>query len=221
MEHVEVLRHMKETIKAIMQSEVAALDAAIAALSAPQPPAEAQAAGGGEVVAWDNGSPCMESRPIGMVYPAKPAPRASGYLDSSGVEWNAYDTGQMEAYARAAYSDGWAACLRAARESTPPSAPVGVELSALRVQEWLQREYDILPPVQEIEQAMRTPCSCPDTERSLAQQPAAVDDLIRAASAAECGCSLAERESGHRIGCWMPDLRAALAAKQGGSDNDR
>lgn len=40
MEHVEVLRHMKETIKAIMQSEVAALDAAIAALSAPQPEGE-------------------------------------------------------------------------------------------------------------------------------------------------------------------------------------
>lgn len=35
-EHVEVLRHMKETIKAIMPSEVAALDAAIAALSAQQ-----------------------------------------------------------------------------------------------------------------------------------------------------------------------------------------
>lgn len=34
-DHVEVLRHMKETIKAIMPSEVAALDAAIAALSAP------------------------------------------------------------------------------------------------------------------------------------------------------------------------------------------
>lgn len=39
MEHVEVLRHMKETIKAIMPSEVAALDAAIAALSAQQPAA--------------------------------------------------------------------------------------------------------------------------------------------------------------------------------------
>ena len=38
-DHVEVLRHMKETIKAIMPSEVAALDAAIAFMSAP---AEAQ-----------------------------------------------------------------------------------------------------------------------------------------------------------------------------------
>src|SRR5690554_6891668 len=35
MEHVEVLRHMKETIKSIAPSEVAALDAAIASLSAP------------------------------------------------------------------------------------------------------------------------------------------------------------------------------------------
>lgn len=42
--HVEVLRHMKGTIKAIMPSEVAALDAAIAALSAPQPPVEVHCA---------------------------------------------------------------------------------------------------------------------------------------------------------------------------------
>lgn len=58
----------------------------------------------------------------------------------------------------------------------PPSAPVGVELAALRVQEWLHREHDILCPVQEIEQAMRTPCSCPFTERALDPPPAAVDE---------------------------------------------
>jgi hypothetical protein len=51
-------------------------------------------------VAWDEGSPCMEPRPVGMVYPPKPAPRAYGYLDGSGVEWSAYDTSQLEAYAR-------------------------------------------------------------------------------------------------------------------------
>lgn len=54
-----------------------------------------------------------------MVYPTKPAPRASGYLDSSGVEWNAWDAGQVEAYARAAYSDGWEAGYREALAQQP------------------------------------------------------------------------------------------------------
>jgi len=48
------------------------------------------------------------------------------------------------------------------------------ELAALRVQEWLQREYDILPPVQEIERAMRTPCSCRDTEAHFADRLASL-----------------------------------------------
>ena len=46
-------------------------------------------------------------KPEGMVYPDKPAPRAHGRLDGSDVEWAAYDTTQMEAYARAAYADGY------------------------------------------------------------------------------------------------------------------
>ena len=50
----------------------------------------------------------------GMIYPPKPPPRLCGYIpDGSGVEWNAYDTMQMEAYARAAYADGFAAALAA------------------------------------------------------------------------------------------------------------
>lgn len=44
---------------------------------------------------------------------------------------------------------------------------------------------------------------------------AAVAELIEAAGQAECGCSLRERESGHRVGCWMPDLTAALAHVDG------
>ena len=79
--------------------------------------AESQA---GEAVAWDEGSPCMEPRPVGMVYPPKPAPRASGYLDGSDVEWNAYDTSQMEAYARIAYADGYAAA-----KATPTDPKAG------------------------------------------------------------------------------------------------
>lgn len=45
----------------------------------------------------------------GFAYPEKPAPRAWGYLDASGVEWAAYDAGQMEAYSRVSYSDGFRA----------------------------------------------------------------------------------------------------------------
>lgn len=40
---------------------------------------------------------------------------------------------------------------------------------------------------------------------------AAVAELIEAASNIQCDCSLRERDSGHRIGCDMPYLRAALA----------
>ena len=76
--------------------------------------AQQPAAADGVKCPWDGGSPCVEPMPAGMVYPKKPAPRAGGYLDTSGVEWNAWDAGQMEAYARAAYSDGWEAGYRAA-----------------------------------------------------------------------------------------------------------
>lgn len=63
----------------------------------------------------DEGSPCVPARPVGMVYPPKPLPRYYGYIpDGSGVEWAAYDVGQMEAYARAAYADGFRAGLKAA-----------------------------------------------------------------------------------------------------------
>jgi hypothetical protein len=55
---------------------------------------------------WDEGSPCLDPRPVGMVYPAVPTPRAFGYLDKTGVEWAAYDTGQMEDYGRRAFADG-------------------------------------------------------------------------------------------------------------------
>lgn len=75
---------------------------------------------------WDEGSPCVKPRPAGMVYPPKPAPRASGYLDDSGVEWSAYDCSQMEAYARQAYEDGWNAC-RAIDDEQPAQGVPAVE----------------------------------------------------------------------------------------------
>jgi len=59
-------------------------------------------------VKWDAGSPCVKPRPEGMIYPEKPQPRYHGRVpDGSGVEWAAYDAAQMEAYARAAYADGY------------------------------------------------------------------------------------------------------------------
>lgn len=97
----------------------------------------------------------------------------------------------------------------------PPSAPVGVELFALRVQEWLHREHDILCPVQEIEQAMRTPCSCPFTERTLAQQPAAVDEaMVERAWVAFC------EDTGPARAAMRAALTAALAAQQQGGSDD-
>jgi hypothetical protein len=49
------------------------------------------------------------------------------------------------------------------------------ELLAQRVQDFVLREFNECPPVQDIEQAMRTPCSCPFTEASLSgeRMPAA------------------------------------------------
>lgn len=80
-------------------------DAAEHANPAPTTSGTTPANESGAGVQWDDGSPCVKPRPVGMVYPPKPKPRASGYLpDGSGVEWNAYDTAQMEAYARDAVS---------------------------------------------------------------------------------------------------------------------
>ena len=66
---------------------------------------------------WDEGSPCLDPRPVGMVYPGVPTPRAFGYLDKTGVEWAAYDTGQMEEYGRRAFADGANTALRAIEQA--------------------------------------------------------------------------------------------------------
>ena len=34
--------------------------------------------------------------------------------------------------------------------------------------------------------------------------------LTRAAREAQCECSLLQRDSGHVVGCWMPDLQEAI-----------
>jgi hypothetical protein len=36
-------------------------------------------------------------------------------------------------------------------------------------------------------------------------------ELVQAAQAAQCACSIKERDSGHLVGCWMPALSEALA----------
>lgn len=42
-------------------------------------------------------------------------------------------------------------------------------------------------------------------------------DLATAAAAAQCACSVAERDSGHLVGCWMPALSEAIAASENGA----
>lgn len=45
--------------------------------------------------------------------------------------------------------------------------------------------------------------------------PEKYEELIRAADDAQCDCSVSQRDSGHKIGCWMPRLQSALAAVEG------
>lgn len=51
--------------------------------------------------------------------------------------------------------------------------------------------------------------------RELREASDAVNGLLEAAMQAECSCSLKERDSGHRLECWMPNLKAAIAATVG------
>lgn len=45
----------------------------------------------------------------------------------------------------------------------------------------------------------------------------AAADLLEAAEQADLACTVRERASGHRTGCWMPDLSAAIARARGRS----
>jgi hypothetical protein len=55
------------------------------------------------------------------------------------------------------------------------------------------------------------------TDKANARLIAAAPDLLEAAKDAQCSCSIAERESGHLTGCWMPALEAAIAKAEGKS----
>ena len=43
----------------------------------------------------------------------------------------------------------------------------------------------------------------------------AAPELLEAAMQAECKCTLAERDCGHRVDCWMPGLKSAIAKAVG------
>lgn len=44
---------------------------------------------------------------------------------------------------------------------------------------------------------------------------AAASELLEAAKWAQCDCTPRQRDSGHLVGCWMPDLLAAIAKAEG------
>ena len=146
MEHVEVLRHMKETIKAIAPSEVAALDAAIASLSAPTHKAgDNKGADPGHVQGseWvlvpkdaieraietleNDGDEHGEGRNLRAMLDAAPQPPAEAqpvawqFQDRDG-KWHGFTD---ERHRQNTIADGsWPV---RALYTAPPSAPVGVE----------------------------------------------------------------------------------------------
>lgn len=46
---------------------------------------------------------------------------------------------------------------------------------------------------------------------------AAAPDLYEAALKVQCYCCISERESGHKVDCWMPELEAAIQKALGAS----
>lgn len=135
--HVKVLRHMKGTIKAIMPSEVAALDAAIAVLSAP---AEAQAQDGGDACPHCMGNPGLDCNSFGRTAAPPNAPIAQGggevvYIGAWAFDQlmsNKYVSCQLDTHGRATYSDGRPPVPL---YTAPPSAPVGVDELAQVIRE--------------------------------------------------------------------------------------
>ena len=152
MEHVEVLRRMRNKSWHWLP-EHAALDAAIASLSTPQPPAEAQ-----EVVCLECGQPTMHMGQVcyACSHPAeKPA--------------EAQAQGGGEACPHCKGNPGLD-CNSFGRPA-PPSAPVGVERL---IEDW---ESDLAEDKRDgvSEVAIRVQEIRLDQLRTLAQQPAAVD----------------------------------------------
>ncbi len=65
-------------------------------------------------------------------------------------------------------------------------------------------------------EALLRPILAAEVRRYQAQAPA-IEALIEAADKSQCECTISQRESGHAVECWRPELDAALAAIRGGS----
>ena len=221
-DHVEVLRHMKETIKAIMPSEVEALDAAIAAMAAPQPPsggdglgeggrywreraefwrAQAVALGWREKRDAENGEAAPPSAPVGVEAEAllDALEEAAEYEHGRGLIWQGYGGNRDEKLA----------VIRAALAQQPAA-----EAEAEAERKFFAQDF--------YEEAREGKVAWPD------QQPAAVDEVLaeeaneRAAIAAyekHMGVSADDPAYGPDLAQWMAGWNAALAAQPGGSDN--
>lgn len=50
----------------------------------------------------------------------------------------------------------------------------------------------------------------PEIAKAIAMQAANVD-LLAACKDAQCDCTIRERDSGHKVGCWFPAMQAAIA----------
>ena len=54
-----------------------------------------------------------------------------------------------------------------------------------------------------------------ETKAANARLIAAAPELLAALKAAQCGCAISERLSGHRIDCWWPQAAEAIAKAEG------
>lgn len=211
-EHVEVLRRMRNEWP-LAADEGPALDAAIASLSAPQPPAEAQAQGGGEanyVGCCDTPAYCSSVRRCTDKDTAPPSAPVGVELPPYRQPADPYTTAIPDEYAR-----GWNDC-RAAVASTLAQQP------AADFDAWQQNPYTkvLMKSIDE------------DYVPKHDQQPEAVDEaMVERATMTLLGKSH-DTAPGIDWRCdraWTVNkvrknmraaLTAALAAQQGGRSDD-
>ena len=157
-----------------------------------QPPAEAQAQGGGEVLAH------------GWFHRRGPGDDYDLHDESSGAGTDCADC---------------IPCIIVRSEAAPPSAPVGVEgLDLLWLNRALLRLSTAVSDVETQGKAREQAAVVRSLRKALAQQPAAVDGY----TTGHCerhkqpgGCDL------HNLHCGWPACDRRPAAQSGGSDNDR
>ena len=154
--HVEVLREMRNWMASTYwDSRVVALDAALASLSAPQPPAEPFVCTGDEIRCYDgNGCECAMQ---GKQPPAEAQPVA--------CDWPSCDC-----------TNGGAECGR--KISQTPSAPVGVDWRAMYRFQSAMRYMDNNPKLTTQQADKMADDDVAGLEAALAQQPAVVDGAM-------------------------------------------